>query len=447
MRAILSRRGFVTRSVAIFENWMPDPFVIAVALTVLASALAAIFAPHGDARTIINAWYNGVFGILSFAFQMVLILVTGHALASAPSIRRGLRRLVSVVRTAPQAIWLVFAVVTVVGWVNWGAGLVVGAFLAREIARRVRLDYGWLIAATYSAWSVINSGLSSSVALTQASHGNALNIVEKLTGHILPLRDTIFAPFTWVPALLVALVMPAVFIAIRPAERDIVIFVPPEEDVAEPEPDQPRSIARRIDRSRLGSLVIVAFGIAYLALAWSHAGFSMDLDRLILVFLLLGLLLQGNPMAYANAVSIAVRQVGPMILQYPIYGGIMGIMTVTGLAGSISRLFVAVATPGTLPFYSYLSSIVITLLVPSAGGHWAVQGPFVVPAALTLHASLPATAMGVAVAENVANMLQPFWCVPLVAIAGIGIQRVLGYTVITFLITGLIYGAAMLLLV
>jgi short-chain fatty acids transporter len=100
-----------------------------------------------------------------------------------------------------------------------------------------------------------------------------------------------------------------------------------------------------------------------------------------------------------------------------------------------------------LPFYSYLSSIVITLLVPSAGGHWAVQGPFVVPAALALHASLPATAMGVAVAENVANMLQPFWCVPLVAIAGIGIQRVLGYTVITFLITGLIYGAAMLLLV
>jgi short-chain fatty acids transporter len=135
-----------------------------------------------------------------------------------------------------------------------------------------------------------------------------------------------------------------------------------------------------------------------------------------------------------------------MMLQYPIYGGIMGIMTATGLAEIISRSFVAAASAHTLPFLGYIASLCITFVVPSGGGHWAVQGPFTIPAAVALHASIPATTMGVAMGEEVANMLQPFWALPVVAIAGIGIQRVLGFTVVTFLVTAVIYGAALLVL-
>ena len=128
------------------------------------------------------------------------------------------------------------------------------------------------------------------------------------------------------------------------------------------------------------------------------------------------------------------------------YGGIMGIMSGTGLASVIAKAFVAIATPGTLALWSYLSSLIITLLIPSAGGHWAVQGPFVLPAALSLHAPVARTAMGVAMAENVSNMLQPFWAVPVVAIAGIRIQRVMGYTAITFVVSLMIYAAALWLI-
>jgi short-chain fatty acids transporter len=181
-------------------------------------------------------------------------------------------------------------------------------------------------------------------------------------------------------------------------------------------------------------------------MTWYSKGFELDINTTILVFLLIGLALQRSPIAYADSIRRAAGQTGSMLLQYPIYGGIMGIMIGTGLAGLIAKAFVAIATPVTLPMWSYFSSLIITLLIPSAGGHWAVQGPFVLPAALSLHASLPRTAMGVAMAENVSNMLQPFWAVPMVAVAGIKIQKVMGYTAVTFVVSLVIYAAALWLI-
>ncbi|MDR3516653.1 MAG: TIGR00366 family protein [Azospirillaceae bacterium] len=444
-----SHRGMVNFCVALFERFIPDPFALAIGLTFVVALLALAIAPHGDAETVLTAWYGGVFNVLTFAFQMVLILVTGHALATSPLVRRGLGTLVGGISTPAQAMILMFAVVSVAAWLNWGLGLVIGAFLSREIAQRVRVDYGWLVAGAYSAWSVCNSGLSSSIALSQATHGSALNIVEKITGHTLPMSQTVFTLFTALPTALVVVVMCAVFIRMRPAEADIVLFV--EEEIG-PAPSHRaaragrRGVAGSFESSPVGTVLIVLMGVAAIGHEWLEKGVSVELNTLILLFLLAGMALQKSPVAYADAVREAARQSGSIILQFPIYGGIMGIMITTGLAGLISQFFVGIASASTLPAWSYLSSLLITFLVPSAGGHWAVQGPFVIPAAQTLNASIPATAMAVAMAENVANMLQPFWAVPLVAIAGIGIQRVLGYTVVTFLVSLIIYGAAILFL-
>jgi len=122
-------------------------------------------------------------------------------------------------------------------------------------------------------------------------------------------------------------------------------------------------------------------------------------------------------------------------------------MTATGLAQIISSSIAASASAATLPVLSFVSSIFISFIIPSGGGHWAVQGPFTIPAAVALNASIPATTMAVAMGEEVANMLQPFWALPVVAIAGIGIQRVMGFTVLTFAVSTLVYGAALLLLI
>jgi short-chain fatty acids transporter len=365
------------------------------------------------------------------------------------------------VSTPARAALLVFPIVAVAAWLNWGLGLIVGALLSREIAKRVKVDFAWLVAGSYSAWSVCNSGLSSSIALSQASHGNALNLVEKATGQVIPLSQTVFAPFVFIPTVLVVVVMTAIFIRMHPKPEHVVAFseTAPEAGAAtngsaqaqaDADPHargaSPTSLAARAERSMLGTLILLVLGIGYLAMTWSAKGFELDINTTILIFLLVGLALQRTPIAYADAIRRAARQTGSMLLQYPVYGGIMGIMTGTGLASTIAKTFVAIATPVTLPVLSYLSSLIITLLIPSAGGHWAVQGPFVLPAALSLHASVPRTAMGVAMAENVSNMLQPFWAVPVVAIAGIRIQRVMGYTAVTFAVSLVIYGVALWLI-
>ena len=445
-------RGLVAALVYLFERVMPDPFVLSVGLTLFVALLALAIAPHGNIPTLLDAWYTGTFGILGFALQMILILATGYAIANAPVVQRALRALAARAQTPTRAALLVFPVVAVAAWLNWGLGLIVGALLAREIARRVKVDFAWLVAGSYSAWSICNSGLSSSIALSQASHGNALNLVEKATGQLVPLSATIFAPFVFIPTVLVVVVMTFIFIRMHPKADQVVSFqqTTEAEAVTDASADDPHaksgntpSLATRLEQSMLGTLVLLVLGVGYLAMEWSQKGFDLDINTTILIFLMIGLALQRTPIAYANAIRGAARQTGSMLLQYPVYGGIMGIMKGTGLASMIAKAFVSVATPLSLPLWSYLSSLIITLLVPSAGGHWAVQGPFVLPAALSLHASVPRTAMAVAMAENVSNMLQPFWAVPIVAIAGIRIQRVMGYTAVTFAVSLVIYALAL----
>jgi short-chain fatty acids transporter len=440
------KRSFASVSVALFERLMPDALILAIGLTAVVAVAALIFAPRGTPEIIVTSWYSGMFGILNFAFQMILVLVTGHALAHSPLVQRGLKALVASVTTPNAAVTVTFLTAAAASWINWGFGLVVGAVLAREIAKQVRVDFAWLVAAAYSGFVIYASGPSGSIPLSQASPGNALNIVEKITGHIVPYGESIFSMFNVVPTLLIVAIMPFVFIWVRPGTDDMRVFAPPPEAPPPMAAPHAQGVARALERSRIGSLFLAAGGIGYLAVQTRAGTLSIDINLVIFCFLIAGLALHGSPLNYADAVKNAARQTGSMMLQYPIYGGIMGIMTATGLAEEISRSIAANASAETMPILSYISSLFISMVIPSGGGHWAVQGPFTIPAAVQLNASIPATVMAVAMGEEVANMLQPFWALPLVAIAGIGIQRVLGFTVLTFAVSMTLYGASLLLL-
>lgn len=442
--------GLTGALVALFERFMPEPFVLSIGLTLLVAVAAVCFAPHGDSDTLLAGWQSGMFRILPFAFQMLLILVTGYAVADSRPVQRLLARLSAHVETPLQAVCLVFPAVAIAAWLNWGLGLVIAAFLSREVGRRAPVDFGWLVAGAYSAWSVCNNGLSSSIALSQASAGNPLNFAEKFLGVTIGLRQTLFAPFVWVPTVAVVVVMASIFVWIHPA-TGAVHLAGREHDAApvqQPHGSAPRdgSPAAWLGGSPLGVVVVIAFGAGWITMQCVHHRFALDIDTTILLFLLAGLVLQGSPSAYADAVRRAAAQTGAMLLQYPFYGGIMGIMSATGLAAAIAGAFVAIASAASLPVWTYVASLVITFLVPSAGGHWAVQGPFAMQAAAVLHADSARTAMGVAMAENVSNMLQPFWAVPIVAMAGIEVQKVMGYTVITFCVSLVLYAAGLLLL-
>lgn len=443
-------RHLSTSLVYVFEKVIPDPYVFAVGLTLLTAILALTFTKHTTFASIGVGWYNGVFNILTFGFQMVLVLVTGYALASSPAVHSALTRIAAFPKTPRDAVSLTIVIGMLASWANWGFGLVIAGLLAREIAKRVRIDFGWLVAAAYTGFVISTEGLSGSIALSQASPGSVLNLVEKTTGHGLRLTQTVFTRFNLIPVIALLILLPIIFRFTQPAEADS-IFVDPErlkaEDKGKKTIERGGTLASWLDHAWILNVLLFAIGALGLIQHWRQSGFSVDINSVILVFLLLGLIFHWRPIAYVDAIKNAARVTGPLILQYPLYGGIMGIMTATGLAGVISGAFVAFSTAATLPFWTYVSSLVITLFIPSGGGHWAVQGPFVLPAAKALGASMAGTTMAVAMGESVANMIQPFFALPILAIAGIGMRRMMGFMVITFLVALISFGFSLLFLI
>ena len=430
------------------ERYIPDPYLYALILTFITAAAAFVWTPS-DANKIVASWYDGIWAILAFAMQMALILSTGVALAEAGPVKRALQKLAAIPSRQSGAAVTMFLVSGLASWLNWGFGLVAGALLAREMAKRIRdVDFGLLVAIAYMGNMVWASGLSSSIALATATPGSALNIVEKVTGKVPGLNETIFTPFNLVPTILVFILLPVMLVAIQPSETEMKRADPErlKREDASPEPEAPgaKNFASTIENAPLFTLALVAMGLAYEGNVIATRGFTLDINGMIFIALMLGLIFHWRPIRYVRAFNRAARTVGPILLQFPLYGGIMGMMTGTGLAAVIAQAFVAFSTHETLPFWSFVSSNIISLFVPSGGGHWAVQGPFMIPAAVSLHVDPALTAMATAMGEQTANMIQPFWALPVLAIAGLGIKDIMGYCVMALLVGLVLYGGALL---
>ena len=430
------------------ERYIPNPYLYAVVLTFITVAAALIWTPSGVLK-VVDSWYDGIWNILAFAMQMALILVTGVTLADAPLVRGLLRRLASLPSRQAGAAITVFLAAAVGSWLNWGFGLVGGALVAREIAKRLRdVDFGFLVAAAYMGFMVWASGLSSSIALATATHGSALNIVEKVTGKTAGFDETIFTAYNLVPVVLLVILMPVALYFMGPEEKEMRKVDPQvliRQDEVAPEGTRARTFATVLEDSRLLTVLLVLMGVVYEWHTIATKGFHLDINGFIFIVLMLGLLFHWRPIRYVRSFESGARTVGPILLQFPLYGGIMGIMTGTGLAGVIAASFVAFSNEHTLPFWSFVSSNIITLFVPSGGGHWAVQGPFMVPAAVKLHVGAAITAMGTAMGEETANMIQPFWALPILAIARLGIKDIMGYCVIGLIISLILYGGSLLI--
>jgi short-chain fatty acids transporter len=429
------------------ERYIPNPYLYAVVLTFITVAAAFIWTDSPPGK-VIDAWYKGIWEILAFALQMALVLVTGVTLADAPFVRRLLERLARLPQQQAGAAITVFLAAAIGSWLNWGFGLVVGALIAREIAKRLReVDFSFLVAAAYMGFMVWASGLSSSIALATATHGSALNIVEKVTGQVAGFHETIFTAYNLVPVVVLLIVIPVTlaFMAPEPAHMkriDPKLLI--EQDTLPQAPPRTRTFATVLEDSWLLTLLLVLMGVWYEVHAILSSGFHLDINGFIFIVLMLGLLFHWRPIRYVRSFEASARTVGPILLQFPLYGGIMGIMTGTGLAAVIAQSFVAFSSHRTLPFWSFIASNIISLFVPSGGGHWAVQGPFMVPAAVKLQVSPAMTAMATAMGEQTANMVQPFWALPILAIARLGIKDIMGYCVIALIIGLIVFGGALL---
>jgi len=416
--------------VRVVDRYLPDPFVFVLILTLVAG-VAACLVQSVSPFSVTAMWGDGFWSLLSFSMQMLLVLVTGYLMASTPLVRRGLTALAGLAKSPGGAIVLVSLVSLMASWINWGFGLVVGALFAKELARQVRVDYRLLVASAYSGFIVWHGGLAGSIPLSIATEGHPFT---DLVG-LVPTAETIFAPFNLIIVAALFVVTPFVNRAMMPSEADSVFIDRSLLEEASVKRDAAATPASRLETSRTLSLLIGAGGAAWVIQHFATGG-GLSLNTINFLFLTLAILLHGTPRNLLDSLNEAVKGGAGIVIQFPFYAGIMAIMVDSGLAATVSQGLVGFATGTTLPFWAFLSAGLVNFFVPSGGGQWAVQAPVILPAAQALGADLPRAAMAVAWGDAWTNMVQPFWALPILGIAGLRAKDIMGFCVIHLVLSG-----------
>ncbi len=454
---MISRLGLLISR--IFRRTFPDPFVLAILLTLLTALLALGFgevprAPGQPAfLALFDVWRSsaGLWKLLDFGMQMCLILVSGHALAASRPAARVIAHLADWPQNTRQAAVMVSFVACFTSVFNWGLCLITGALLAREtgrsLARRgIRAHYPLLCAAGYMGLLVWHGGFSGSATLTMTSPVEAAKVlpaayVERLGGRGVPLTETTFSGLNVFVTLGLLAGIPALMGLLAPKREEdllpIEAFPPAPAGAAPADTGPPETLPDRLDRS---PLLAALLGVPLLLVLLRHLALvgaaSLDLKAIIAGMVGLGLLLHASPRSYLMAVEDGAGACGGIILQFPLYAGIMAMMEGSGLVRQFANGLTALGPPSTVPLSSFLAACVINMFIPSGGGHWAVQGPVALEAGIQAGIAPGKMILSVAYGGEVTDMLQPFWALPLLAIVGVRARDIVGYTAIVMVFAG-----------
>ncbi|PSW22059.1 short-chain fatty acid transporter [Photobacterium sanctipauli] len=438
---------------AIVQRYLPDPFLFAAILTFVVFLIAMPVTQQSPMQ-MVDAFSGGFWKLLTFAMQMALVVVTGHAMASAPVFRRGLSYLAMTAKTPGHAILIVTVVSAIACWINWGFGLVVGAIFARELAAKVKgVDYRLLIASAYTGFLFWHAGLSGSVPLAIASGSNLEAVTSGAVTSPIPTSETLFSSMNLIIVLAMLVVIPLLNRSMHPAADQVVSISPDllQDDKEEEEVDKSKlTPAERLEQSPWVNRLLALLGFTYIVSYFSDNGFALNLNIVNFIFLFTAILLHGTPKRLLKAVAEGTKNTAGILLQFPFYAGIMGMMVAKGpegvsLAGAMSDMFVSISNEYTFPLFTFISAGIVNFFVPSGGGQWAVQAPIMMPAGAELGVPAAKTAMAIAWGDAWTNMIQPFWALPALSIAGLNAKDIMGFCIISLFASGTIIGLGLLI--
>lgn len=462
---------FTDRYAKVFQYLLPSPFTIALILTVVTYLIALFFTQPAESTTagyaieVLSYWEEGLWqsGLMVFAMQMMLILVLGHVLALSPLVNRLLNALVKYANNTANAALMVTFFTLAVALFNWGLGLIFGAIFARKVAEHAQknnfaLNYPLIGAAGYSGLMVWHGGISGSSLTKVAETGHLKEMMQGIFSAAeiaqlpqqITFSETIFSSMNAFASIGVLTILPLFlyFLAKKGGVEAVPQFDEKEKD--DSVKFQKFVGAERLDQSIgfaafLGLVILFyAFYKAIVLPSTSTFGFITP-DYLNFVLLGLGILLHGSFNNFLSAVNKAIGGASGILIQFPLYFGIMGIMKSSGLVQDFSAFFISISNEDTFPLFTMISAGIVNVFVPSGGGQWAVQGPILIQASEALHISLPKSIMALAYGDQLTNMLQPFWALPLLGITGLKAKQILPYTLLLMLVGSIIYLAALLL--
>ncbi|HHW57395.1 MAG TPA: short-chain fatty acid transporter [Clostridia bacterium] len=442
---VQQRGGFIGAVTNFAYKWIPDAFVIALVLTLVTFLLALAFTDH-NLYALVGDWGKGFWALLEFSMQMALIVVTGYALATTPFVNR---ILVSIARSPKNAtqVYLLGVVATFIAYyINWGFGLIFAGIFTRELAKQshfqgIKVDYRLLVASAYATFMLWHVGLSGSVPLLVATPNH---FMVKEMG-VIPVTHTLFAFQTIVILIIVVLVTIFLFTKVYPPKPNEVItlaelhpeYLEKSFVIEEQKLEGDLTPAQRMTHSKLLAFII---GLAFLVYAYHHFFVlhkSIDINMVNFLMLMLIIFLHKTPARVIQAFKEGTPMAWGIILQFPFYAGIFGIMKYSGLAEVIAKWIMAITTPSTFPVFVCILSAILGYFVPSGGAKWAIEAPYIIAAGAQLGVPHAATVIAYAFGNDWINLIQPFWALPFLAVVGLEFREIMGYTAITFVVLGI----------
>ncbi|NOZ46325.1 MAG: short-chain fatty acid transporter [Chlorobi bacterium] len=444
--------NFFDKIINFLRKILPSPFSIAIILTFVTVVFALIFTkPINTNQThiiqILTFWEKGFWELLAFAMQMMLMLVLGHVLALTSIINSIIRNITKYCTNTPKAAFIVAFFTIIVSLFNWGLGLIFGAVLVRKVGEyasesNIKINYPLIGAAGYTGLMVWHGGLSGSAPLKVAENNHFL--VNKIG--VIPVAETLFSSMNIGIAAALLLIIPLVFYLIGRKSGVLNVSL---SNLSRFTTDDKSTLtgAEKLDANtwfiKLFALFVIGTGI--IKAIYTKNGSLLNLNYINFILFGLGLFFHQNLIQYKKAIQEAIVGASGIMIQFPLYAGIMGIMKYSGLTGVFTGFFVGISNSTTFPIFTFISAGMVNMFVPSGGGQWAVQGPVLVDAANQLGVSIPKTIMALAYGDQITNMMQPFWALPLLGITGLKAKQIFPYTFMIMLVASIIFVAGLLL--
>lgn len=419
---------FFTR---ICERFLPDAFVFCLFLTLFVYLAALTFTPYSGLE-LIDFWGREFWSLNSFAMQMVFVLLSGHMLASTKFVRKLLQFLTNIPNNEIQALILLSVFSIFACFINWGFGLIVSGILAVEMARKLKkVNFGLFVATAYAGFLVWHGGLSGSIPLKIATKDEVLDKI--FPGLSIPLDQTIFSTWNLLTFALIVLIFPLLAIFMNDHLSVEVTYVADKDEV----PSRILSFRDKLENSSWPNRLMFLFFCIYLVRSFSR-GEGLDINKVNWIFLFLAIFLHETPSKFLKAVNSSINYVSGIVIQFPFYAGLMGLMQYSGLADQISQLFIQISTKETLPLWTFLSGGIVNFFIPSGGGQWVVQGPVMLKAAQNLGSDPAKISMALAWGDAWTNLIQPFWALPILALAKLQLKDIMGYCLVFTFVSGFV---------
>jgi short-chain fatty acids transporter len=432
-----SAGGFARLGMALADwsqRWFPDAFVFALGALIIVFVVGLFMGTA--AKDLVRYFGDGFWSLIPFTMQMAIIIVGGYVVATSSPVHGLIRWLAKMPRTPRSAVAFVAFFSMATSLVSWGLSLIFSGILVREIVKNLRgIDYRAIGAAGYlGTGSVWGLGLSSSAALVMATPSAIPAALLKISG-VIPLSQTIY---TWqsmsTAAILMAACVVVAYLSAPAASSKTAESFGVTDELELQKLEERRTPAEWLEYAPLLSVVVGVIGLAYLAQVLAARGplAALDLNTYNLLFLMVGLLLHWRPRSFIRAVNNAVPSTAGVLIQFPFYGGIFGIITMSSISGKMAHFFVNISSTATYPILISIYSGILGMLVPSGGSKWIIEAPYVLQAAKDLRVNLGWVVQIYNTSEALPNLINPFWMLPILGILKVRARDLIGYGLLYF---------------